>query len=41
MPWEMCVGAVWGGILKIESVFLTPNQILGVAAGVESVEQVS
>lgn len=41
VPWEMCVGAVWGGILKIESVFLTPNQILGVAAGVESVEQVS
>lgn len=33
-------GKVSGGMLKIEAVFLAPNQIPGVAAGVESVEQV-
>lgn len=39
---NMCgkVSAIAVGILKIEAVFLAPNQILGVAAGVESVEKV-
>lgn len=34
------VSTIAVGILKIEAVFLAPNQILGVAEGVESVEQV-
>lgn len=34
------VSAIAVGILKIEGGFLAPNQILGVEAGVESVEQV-
>lgn len=34
------VSAIAVGILKTEAVVLAPNQIPGVAAGVESVEQV-
>lgn len=34
------VRAIAIGILKIEAVFLAPNQIPGVAEGAESVEQV-